>query len=113
MKLNCKKKTIQVLSACLLSFITMGATLCFGLPSAVRADAEIVPATYTVADLNGYNSPTDFNWMSRNWNVKTICGTAVNDPSGGYGAPCFNGKRLLSDLRRFDKRTSFHSVVYF
>ena len=89
MKLNCKKKTIQVLSACLLSFITMGATLCFGLPSAVRADAEIVPATYTVADLNGYNSPTDFNWMSRNWNVKTICGTAVNDPSGGYGAPCF------------------------
>ena len=45
--------------------------------------------TYTVEDLNGYNSPTDFNWMSGNWNVKTICGTAVNDPSGGYGAPCF------------------------
>ena len=87
MKLNCKKKTIQVLSACLLSFITMGATLCFGLPSAVRADAEIVPATYTVADLNGYNSSTDFNWMSKNWLVKEVLGEKTSDPSGGYGAP--------------------------
>ena len=69
--------------------LVLGATLCFGLPSVAKANAEIAPAVYTVADLNGYNSPTDFNWMSKNWNVKTICGTAVHDPSGGYGAPCY------------------------
>ena len=82
-----KKQKIAIFSLLLSGIFSCGISFAENL-SIVNAEKNM-SVTYTVEDLNGYNSPTDFNWMSKNWLVKEVLGEKTSDPSGGYGAPCY------------------------